>query len=981
MGIVFAFTEHPFLGWMIAPYLFRLENNFIKLEQRIHKLEEAKQSSLLSDDVRQAVEICLETTEQAILERINLKKGIPSKTYFEKHFNDAAYKRARQIIENNMLRVVEIAGQGPAFFLFYDRAKSFLIDQVIKIMPEEAETVYNFEKNEEGTRYHLSIASDGAELTLLDKANTILAESPCLLISDNKLYRFSEDVNGKNLRPFFDKEFIQVPLRSEKMYFKKFILKSIKEHPVRIKGFEVHDKKTAPQPHLRLQNGFNGPILSLEFSYGKHKILHTSPQKEFVRLHIDDEHYSFSRISRKKETEEKLIQILTKHGLRFSKHSNSFEAIHGNSEVALIQWVNQNRTLLEKHKILFTQELNKKYYIGEAKAEQRINKKNDWFDVYIQIVLQDGTTINFTSLRNYILEGRREYKLKDGSIFLIPQEWMERFHEVLLHGKLKKDHFEMPLQLFSIIDALEQGPQEIKSTAFAPPEEFLKLEAPAQLKAKLRSYQLDGFRWMEWLRSRHFGGILADDMGLGKTIQALSSLLKIKEEADQNQVHKIHASSPKPSNSPQLELFATAETTENTTENEEPSCHTSLIIAPASLMHNWKNEIRRFAPTLSYYIYTGSARVREADFLKEFDIVLSTYGTIRNDMEILENFPFQYLILDESQNIKNPSSKTYKSIMRLTANYRLTLTGTPIENSISDLWAQLNFLNPGILGNQAFFREQYIIPIEKHGDEALEENLQSLIRPFVLRRTKQQAAPELPPLTEETIMCEMSSEQKKMYEREKSRVRNLLLEDMDQKTSNQNNINVLQGISLLRQISNHPLMVDDDFEHGSGKMKIALSMLENIINEGHKVLVFSSYVKHLELYARELKKRGKDYAMLTGASRQREKIIQRFQNEQNCSVFLISLKAGGVGLNLQQADYVFILDPWWNPASEEQALSRTYRMGQQRNVFVYRFLTRGSIEEKIARLQERKIKFASLIKTREGIQELLAEPVADTNDG
>jgi SNF2 family DNA or RNA helicase len=326
----------------------------------------------------------------------------------------------------------------------------------------------------------------------------------------------------------------------------------------------------------------------------------------------------------------------------------------------------------------------------------------------------------------------------------------------------------------------------------------------------------------------------------------------------------------------------------------------------------------------------------------------------------MAGFSFHYVILDESQMIKNPSSKLYQAITDLQAEHRMVLTGTPIENSLLDLWSQINFLNPGLLGNLSFFRRSFVQAIEKKKDEEREEKLKELIRPFILRRTKEEVARELPPVTEQLRFCSMTEDQRRIYEEEKSQARNSILENLEEMGLERSSLVVLRALTRLRQIANHPQMLEDMDGFESGKFQEVCRNVDNVIMEGHKVLMFSSFVKHLDLFRAYFDENGIRYAYLTGSRNQaqRKEAVHDFQNKDNCPVFLISLKAGGVGLNLTAADYVFILDPWWNPAAEMQALNRAHRIGQDKNVFVYRFISENSIEEKIQRLQERKLELA-----------------------
>jgi SNF2 family DNA or RNA helicase len=358
--------------------------------------------------------------------------------------------------------------------------------------------------------------------------------------------------------------------------------------------------------------------------------------------------------------------------------------------------------------------------------------------------------------------------------------------------------------------------------------------------------------------------------------------------------------------------------------------------------------------------YKGNQRKKSTSYFQEFDIILSSYHTIRQDIEMISSFSFHYIILDESQVIKNPASMLYRTVTRLKSDFKLVLTGTPVENSLTDLWTQLNFVNPGLLGDLAFFRREFAKPIEKSGDDEKEVKLRKIIKPFILRRTKEKVATDLPPVSEQTVFCDMTEEQYKVYDEEKSLVRNSILKSIASTGNEKSAIIVLQGLMKLRQLSNHPVLSNDEYAFGSGKFETVLQDMESVIAEGHKILVFSSFVKHLDLYAEKLKKKRIRFAMLTGASTKREKIVNSFQLDPENKIFLISLKAGGVGLNLTAADYVFILDPWWNPATEMQALNRAHRIGQHKSVFVYRYITSNSIEEKIVRLQEKKSKLADI---------------------
>ena len=485
---------------------------------------------------------------------------------------------------------------------------------------------------------------------------------------------------------------------------------------------------------------------------------------------------------------------------------------------------------------------------------------------------------------------------------------------------------------------------------------------PEQFQTKLRPYQKKGYSWLHHIKTLGFGACLADDMGLGKTIQTLALLLKDQTENINTIPETEDSVNKKPLH--QLSLFDNSTHTINE-NNKKVVINTgpSLIVVPVSLIHNWQKETIKFAPSLKINLYLSHNRGKEIDTFNNYDIIITTYGIVRNDIEILEKINFHYIILDESQIIKNPTSKIYKAVMRLQSQHKLVLTGTPIENSFIDLWAQMNFLNYGLLGDLRFFKEEFQKPIENQNSEEHQIKLNKLISPFLLRRTKEEVIEDLLPVTEQTQYCTMTTEQQAYYEEEKSKIRNIILENINKKGLKNIAIEVLQALNKLRQLSIHPSLIDKSYKHESGKFNQIIRNIESVISENHKILVFSSYVKHLNLLANYFDNNDIHYSILTGEVKQnaREKTIAEFKDDSNNHVFLISIKAGGVGLNLTEADYVFIVDPWWNPAAEWQAISRAHRIGQDKKVFVYRYISANSIEEKIAKLQERKTKLAGLI--------------------
>jgi SNF2 family DNA or RNA helicase len=566
--------------------------------------------------------------------------------------------------------------------------------------------------------------------------------------------------------------------------------------------------------------------------------------------------------------------------------------------------------------------------------------EDDWFDLRAIVKIGEWQ-IPFIRFKRNILDDIREFEMPDGSIVILPESWFTKYKSIFEFGKSTEDSLRIHKQHFSILSETlddREGDSFDKLEKLLIPDQIPELQTPSGLNCEMRQYQVEGLSWLHWLQSSKLGGCLADDMGLGKTIQTLA-LLQYNNENLPSVNRKISGE--------KLTLF------------EDPAQKfTSLIIVPASLIYNWENEIKRFVPGMKICSYKGNQRKKSTSYFHGFDIILSSYHTVRQDIDIISTYHFHYIILDESQVIKNPASMVYKTVIMLKSDYRLVLTGTPVENSLTDLWTQLNFVNPGLLGNLSFFRREFAKPIEKKRDDDKELELRKIIKPFILRRTKEMVAKDLPPVIEQTVFCDMTEEQARLYDEEKSIVRNSILKNIESSGMEKSAMVVLQGLMKLRQISNHPVMANEDYKFGSGKFEMVLQNMESVVSEGHKILVFSSFVKHLELYAAVFRRNRSSFSMLTGSSTNREKIVNGFQNDPSNKIFLISLKAGGLGLNLTAADYVFILDPWWNPAAEVQALSRAHRIGQNKSVFVYRYISSNSIEEKIIRLQEKKSELA-----------------------
>lgn len=950
MKFVVAVSEHHSLGHLILPFLAVESDDkpYLSISQRLRAHDLVSGDIQFSSVESQIIKLTEKYSDENLAKKFN-KKGTLN-DFYKNIKSDEFTGKITPFIEDIMVRCLDLL-KGSTIPIYYKKARytNLYEEDLVELCYEDTETVFNFHRLENETHYFLTIRHGDKQLSLLHRNIILLVNDPCRVLYQNKLY-FFDNISGSKLTPFFNKEYINIPRNMEDKYYSTFVFNSIKSQQINHIGFEIVSTNPQQESLLSLEIDITGfPVFILTFLYDNEPIKAKDEGKKVVHLAKEEENYIFYTYDRNQQWEEKITKLLESLGLNGPNHalklavdsdSDPFEALY-----QAITWLSKHRLELDGAGVKFTQErLDHQYFTGPHDLSLKITHSHDWFDIH-SIVRFGEFNIPFIRFRKNILNGIREYKLPSGEIAILPKEWFIRYHDIFSFGKSEDLSLRLQDYHFSLISEIAHEPdisvkEKIKSLSEQKIESQL---LPENLQAKLRHYQKEGYDWLHHLYSNGLGGCLADDMGLGKTIQALTLLLKLKRP-ETSKPYFQHDSTG------QLSLFA-----EDDFNNTPPQA-ASLIVLPVSLVHNWEKEIGKFAPSLKAFVYKGVRRERNsfAEIIYNYDIILTTYGTVRNDADVLAKYKFFFMVLDESQYIKNAESKTYQSVLGLHSQYRFVLTGTPIENSLSDLWSQMNFLNPGLLGSLNFFKREFITPIEHDKDPIASRKLQTLIHPFILRRTKEQVASDLPPLTEESFTIEMTPEQYDLYEAEKSSVRNLLLSTINEEGPDKSAFIVLQALTRLRQIAIHPKLIDPESSIESGKFNEIFSMLRILVAENHKILVFSSFVKHLNLLIQEFKAEQWDYSLLTGKTVDRKTVIDEFQNDPNKNIFLISLKAGGVGLNLTAADYIFIIDPWWNPAAEMQAISRAHRIGQDKKVFVYRFISENTVEEKIQKLQDRK---------------------------
>lgn len=960
LRFVITLSEHRIFGQIFSPYLIKKEKQqgYYSIYDRVaaHNLD--AYNAILSPEQVQLVKYIDEYNESNLV-KIFSKKKVAARDFFLKIDKELLNNQIRPYIEKRMAKCIDILSFTAIPIYIKVLQNNIYEDDRVTKFTDEGSTVFNFIKTSDSFRYFLSIDYNGEQLELTGSNGSIFIDNPAGILIDNRIFVF-RDIDGKKLKPFLSKEYIDVPPTAEKRFFETFVANAIKKYKVNAKGFTIRNVDTVPEAIISVECDLMGRFyIILKFIYDNSNLYYANHKTEQkVTCEFIGNDVQFTRLQRDYEFENECISELLALGLA-NQDGPFFRPLqkskdNENADFDIINWININSgQIREKGFSINDDKLDKNFYLDNFAVKIDVSEKNnDWFDIDARVEFE-GFRLPFSAFANHIINGTREFLLPDGRIMILPVEWFGTYRDMLSFAKIDKESIRLDKQHFPLLSKnIAKVPESFKDNLLGLIDEGMEPElVPQQINAELRHYQVQGYSWLYRLYTNKFGGCLADDMGLGKTLQTLVLLTRVISDNKQD----------------------------NTKSNNERISLPSLIVVPTSLVHNWVNETNKFAPHLTINTYTGTQRNDLKQLATESDIIVTSYGILRNDLEHFTALNFLYLVLDESQAAKNPASKTYQSVLQVKADYRIVLTGTPIENSLTDLWSQISFLNPGLLGSLSFFRHEFQIPVEKNNDEIKRKKLQQLIAPFVLRRSKDEVAPELPPVNEQVVFCNLSEEQEIYYEREKSMARNLFIEKTSQTGLGSSAIAILQSLTKLRQIANHPVLIDEDYYFGSGKFEEIIRNLENLWIEKHKALVFSSFVKHLDLIAEFLDNRGINYALLTGETKNREKEIKKFQDNPDCPFFLISLKAGGVGLNLTAADYVFILDPWWNPAAELQAISRAHRIGQDKHVFVYRFIARNTLEEKIIKLQERKAELADAF-INENIEGITREQVMELFD-
>lgn len=756
-----------------------------------------------------------------------------------------------------------------------------------------------------------------------------------LLISKDQLYCLRNDTEQRVLH-FFKERGHEVFLQADQFHsFKMEFLDQLENKvsvsysfikPASKKVIKDRALDTLSKPTIYLSESGDFVLLTPVISYGDIEM----PILSRRTLYSSNPDGSLSSVERDEATEHQLIRTIQAQHPSFNKlPQTEFYYLHRKEFLdegwfikAFDAWRTEGFTIMGFNKLK-----GNLYNEHPIQIRTSVQSGIDWFDIHTDISF-GKQKVSLKQIQKSVANKTRYVELGDGTKGILPQEWMDKLALYFRAGEIKDEVVRTHKSNFQLIDELfeqEVLSEEAQLTIAHYKEKLAnfhsisKVSVPKKLRATLRDYQKEGLNWLNFLDEFGFGGCLADDMGLGKTVQIIAYFLAQHEKG-----HK----------------------------------QTNLVIVPTSLLFNWTKELEKFAPHLRYQVLYGTNRKTEEIDFDKTHLILTTYGTLLSDIGFLKKQAFNIIVLDESQAIKNPDSKRYKAVRLLHGRQRLVLTGTPVENNTFDLYAQLSFALPGLLGSAKRFADDYSTPIDKFQDSKRAAELQRKIHPFVLRRTKKQVATELPEKTEMVVHCEMGIEQQRVYDSYKYEFQKLL-SGMDEEELHSSSLHILQGLTKMRQICNSPALLSDEEYYGnqSAKLEEIIEQI-NALKDAHKILIFSQFVGMLDLIKARLEQEDIGYAYLTGQTKKREEQVQLFQEDESIRVFLISLKAGGTGLNLTRAEYVFLVDPWWNPAVENQAIDRAYRIGQQNKVVAIRFITPGSIEEKIMELQQRKRQLA-----------------------
>jgi SNF2 family DNA or RNA helicase len=710
--------------------------------------------------------------------------------------------------------------------------------------------------------------------------------------------------------------------------------------------FEKKVIEVEPVNCILLSEINSGSFLMLTPQWKYEDVLLEGEFKDEHEITIGGELYC---IKRSKEKEEEFVNSIKGLHPNFAKQFSGYFYLPFEEAKKKNWFLKTYHKLLDENVELIGMDMLRHFrYSQHAVKTDLLNIKTTDFLIEADIEISFGDEkVNPNEIQKILYNNQKNILLKDNSIGVLDDEWITNYSAVIKHSKIEKGRISFPQWL--LISAREiaqlqelklvidvnwwqkwQQWQDVNQTVY---------EVPKIVQATLRPYQQKGYEWMKLLSEIHAGVCLADDMGLGKTLQTICFLASQFEQ--------------------------------------QPDAK-FIIVCPGSLIYNWQQELQKFCPSLTSFVYYGNNRKMDDFMAQKSSVLITAYSTLRADVDKLKNVFWNTIVLDESHNIKTLYAQATKAVYQVIAKHKIALSGTPIINNTFDLYAQLNYLLPGFLGSQEFFRKEYVLPIDRNKNTDKIEALHKLTNPFILRRTKAQVAKDLPEKTELVLWCEMEETQQEVYDSVKESIRKSVFLNIKNEGLNKSKLSVLQGIIKLRQVCCSPLLLKEELTGNIPAVKIDV-LLDELMNNlsDNKVLVFSQFKEMLHLIAARLEENNISFFHFDGDTKleERRDLVAKFQEEQDTTnVFLMSLKTGNAGITLTAADYVFLVDPWWNAAIEQQAIDRTHRIGQTKNVFAYKMICRNTIEEKIIEIQQRKqITSDALISEEDGFVKNLTQ--------
>lgn len=922
-AIVFNANQNTFPSFCIDVVMGEFDEENENFIGRVEKLDLSKfiNTKLFSENDRQLIQQARKLQQVEINKYLN--RNSPFSGFWENiihHENEELPEETKMLILEFLHPKLKKVFEETNITLYLPAGKKFNTENLQTILTSSQFPSLQFKVSERNDGFVLesSIIIENEELKISDNQWS----NYLLFLYDKELFLWERAEDALVANKFGNS--LIISKGKWPLFLKEVIMPLTNEYSVSFDKSLVKETKDG-EPQISLMLVEKGDYLLFQPIYNYKGFNVKSGDKETIIIPEDDK---VLMVYRNKEAEKNFHDKLAGLHSQFITQKQSDSLVLKGTDVLRNNWFFLFVDAMKEMKVpVFGFNALKNFRFNTAKPSTQIHLSSglDWFDAKVELSFGEQR-IGISEIKKALANKQSFVQLNDGSLGILPDEWINKYSLLFKVGEGKDNKLRLSRFHLSVIDDLYDKRDETE-LSFELDEKYERLrnfesipeiDVPEELENKLRPYQVSGFHWLNYLNSVGWGGILADDMGLGKTVQALSMLSHYAKE--------------------------------------EGSLK-ALVVCPTTLIYNWENEIRKFTPSLSWHIHHGSLRARKSEDFDKFNVIITTYGTLRSDIQLMLKILFDYVILDESQAIKNPSSKVTKAACLLTAKNRLCMSGTPLQNNTFDVFAQMNFLNPGLLGSVEFFRNEFSTPIDKFGEQKQKDHLRKLLFPFILRRTKEQVAKDLPEKTETILFCEMEDEQRKVYDAYRNVYRDKIMGVIEGEGIEKSQLTILQGLMKLRQICDSPAILNEEEKYPNHSIKLDELTREITENIGeHKALVFSQFLGMLALIKDKLKENNIPFDYFDGSTppHERERAIQNFQTNDDSRVFLISLKAGGVGLNLTAADYVYIVDPWWNPAVEQQAIDRTHRIGQTKNIFAYRMICKDTIEDKILQLQDRK---------------------------